>query len=116
MKNVLFVLNFNNSFEGNFMRSILALSEQVENDGGKAVFLIPQNSRQTDWAANLTSRGSEVYDFVDGLPAIFKNTKTIKKIIEEHGGSIRAESEPGTGTKMIFSLRKIDSVEKKGEA
>lgn len=88
MKNVLFVLNFNNSFEGNFMRSILALREQVENDGGKAVFLIPQNSRQTDWAANLTSRGSEVYDFVDGLPAIFKNTKTIKKIIEEHNISI----------------------------
>jgi len=34
-----------------------------------------------------------------------------KKIIEEHGGSIRAESELGVGTKMVFSLKKIDIVE-----
>ena len=35
-----------------------------------------------------------------------------KKIIEEHGGSIRAESEPGVGTKLIFSLKKIEFAEK----
>lgn len=38
-----------------------------------------------------------------------------KKIIEEHGGSIRVASELGVGTKMIFSLRKIELQEKKGE-
>ena len=37
-----------------------------------------------------------------------------KKIIEEHGGSIRAESTEGVGTKMIFTLKKIDVQEKKG--
>ncbi len=37
-----------------------------------------------------------------------------KKIIEEHGGSIRAESEVGVGTKLIFTLRKIEKTEKKG--
>jgi len=35
-----------------------------------------------------------------------------KKIIEEHGGSIWAESELGVGTRMIFSLKKIESIEK----
>ena len=35
-----------------------------------------------------------------------------KKIIEEHGGHIRAVSEVGTGTKMIFSLKKIGNAEK----
>ena len=35
-----------------------------------------------------------------------------KKIMEEHGGSIRAESEYGVGTKLIFSLKKIESAEK----
>lgn len=35
-----------------------------------------------------------------------------KKIIEEHGGTIRAESEPGMGTTIIFSLKKIESTEK----
>lgn len=30
-----------------------------------------------------------------------------KKIIEEHGGSIRAESELNVGTKIIFSLKKV---------
>lgn len=37
-----------------------------------------------------------------------------KKIIEEHGGSIGAESEEGVGTKIIFSLKKIEVTEKKG--
>lgn len=38
-----------------------------------------------------------------------------KKIIEEHGGSIRATSEVGVGTRMMFSLKKIDVTEKKGD-
>ena len=38
-----------------------------------------------------------------------------KKIIEEHGGSIRAESELDIGTKMIFSLKKIEVADKKGD-
>lgn len=37
-----------------------------------------------------------------------------KKIIEEHGGSIRAESSVDVGTKIIFTLKKIESAEKKG--
>ncbi len=36
-----------------------------------------------------------------------------KKIIEDHGGSIRAESEAGKGTRMIFSLKKIENAEKR---
>lgn len=38
-----------------------------------------------------------------------------KRIIEEHGGTIRAESEAGVGTKIIFTLRKIEVAEQKGE-
>ena len=38
-----------------------------------------------------------------------------KKIIEEHGGTITAESELGKGTKIIFSLKKTETAEKKGE-
>lgn len=34
----------------------------------------------------------------------------VKKIIEEHGGSIRAESTEGVGTKIIFTLKKIEAV------
>ncbi len=36
-----------------------------------------------------------------------------KKIIEDHGGSIRVESKVGVGTNMIFSLKKIEVAEKK---
>ncbi|MBQ8783953.1 MAG: glycosyltransferase family 4 protein [Clostridia bacterium] len=84
MKNVLFVLNFSNSFEGSFMRSILALSEQIENDNGKVVFLIPHSSKQTDWATHLAESGAVVYDFVDGAKGIIKNTKTVKEIIAKY--------------------------------
>jgi len=38
-----------------------------------------------------------------------------KKIIEEHGGYITAESEQGVGTKITFSLKKTDYAEMKGE-
>ena len=38
-----------------------------------------------------------------------------KKIIEEHGGNITAESAQGKGTKIIFSLKKTEASEKKGE-
>lgn len=37
-----------------------------------------------------------------------------KKIIEEHGGSIWAESEVGVGTKIIFTLKKIEYSDRKG--
>ena len=37
-----------------------------------------------------------------------------KKIIEEHGGYISAESEPGEGTRIIFTLKKVETTEKKG--
>ena len=37
-----------------------------------------------------------------------------KKIIEEHGGSIWAESKVGMGTKMLFTLKKIEAADKKG--
>lgn len=84
MKNVLFVLNFNNSFEGSFMRSILALSEQIEINGGKVVYLIPQNSQQTNWANHLVESGACVHYFIEGKKGIIKNTQTIKKLIAEH--------------------------------
>lgn len=37
-----------------------------------------------------------------------------KRIIEEHGGSIRAESKEGEGTTFSFTLKKIEWTEKKG--
>ena len=37
-----------------------------------------------------------------------------KRIIEEHGGSIRAESIEGEGTTISFTLKKVEVSEKKG--
>ncbi len=39
----------------------------------------------------------------------------VKKIIEGHGGTIYAESKEKEGTKIIFTLKKIDPIAKKGE-
>ena len=39
----------------------------------------------------------------------------VKKIIEGHGGTIYAESKENEGTKIIFTLKKIDLCAKKGE-
>ncbi len=39
----------------------------------------------------------------------------VKKIIEGHGGSIYAESKENEGTKIIFTLRKIEPIGKKGD-
>jgi hypothetical protein len=37
-----------------------------------------------------------------------------RRIIEEHGGSIRAESTEGEGTTISFTLKKVEASEKKG--
>ncbi len=84
MKNVLFILNFNNSFEGSFIRSILALSEQIENDNGKVVFLIPETSKHTDWAAHLSQSGAVVSHFSESKTGLIKNTRIIKEIIKKY--------------------------------
>ena len=39
----------------------------------------------------------------------------MKKIIEGHGGTIYAESKEKEGTKIVFTLRKIEPIGKKGE-
>lgn len=39
----------------------------------------------------------------------------VKKIIEGHGGTIYAESKEKEGTKIVFTLRKIEPIGKKGE-
>ncbi len=84
MKNVLFILNFNNSFEGSFMRSIIALSEQIKNDDGSVAYLIPEDSIHSDWAKNLKDTGENVYLFKESFTSIFKNAKIIKEIIQRH--------------------------------
>ena len=37
----------------------------------------------------------------------------VKKIVEDHGGDIRAESVEGEGTTISFTLKKIDAAEKR---
>ncbi len=84
MKNILMILNFKNSFEGSFMRSISALSEQLIADGAKIVYLIPEKSKNSAWAKGLTSDGSSVYHFKKGLVNTLLTAKLIKKIIAKH--------------------------------
>ncbi len=84
MDNILFVLNFNNSFEGSFMRSILTLSEQVKNDGGNVVYLFPEESRSNSWVQNLTDANVPVFFFKEGKAGIIRNIKTIKEIINQY--------------------------------
>lgn len=83
MENILFILNFNNSFEGSFMRSIIALSEQLKNNSCQVVCMIPESAASGDWTGSLTDSGAEIRTFKDGLLNIFSNASKIKKIIKE---------------------------------
>lgn len=88
MSNVLFVLNFTNSFEGSFMRSIKALSEEIQRDDGKAVMLLPEQAKNNQWVQELIAQGENVFFFSDSVLSIFKNTKLIKKIVKDFDISI----------------------------
>ncbi len=84
MDNILMILNFKNSFEGSFMRSISALSEQLIADGAKIVYLIPEKSKNSEWAKSLTGDGSSVYHFKKGLLNTLPTAGLIKKIISKY--------------------------------
>ena len=88
MYNVLLVLNFSNSFEGSFIRSVKALSEEIEKDSGKVVYLLPEESKGTDWVGDLDGASSPVFYFKNSLAGLYQNTKKIKKIIKEYNINI----------------------------
>ena len=82
MYNVLFVLNFSNSFEGSFIRSVKALSDEIENDSGNVVYLLPDESKDAEWISDLNSKKSPVYYFKNSLTGLYGNTKKISEIIK----------------------------------
>ena len=77
MYNVLLVLNFSNSFEGSFIRSVKALSDEIEKDSGKVVYLLPEESKGTDWVGDLDGASSPVFYFKNSLAGL--NKKKSKK-------------------------------------
>lgn len=84
MKNILFVLNFKNTYEGSFIRSINALGEELQRSGIKAIYLLPKACSEFDWAKKLSENGMTVYYFKPGITTILKNKRLIKRIIKEH--------------------------------
>ncbi len=84
MENVLFVLNFNNSFEGSFIRAITALSEQLKNDGCDVICMIPKSTASSDWTRSLSDSGVKIFTFEEGIFGIAKNIAVIKKIIKDY--------------------------------
>ena len=84
MRNVLFIMKFSSPFEGSFIRSMSTLAEELMNNDCKGVFLLPDESRKTDWAEKLAKSGSEVYYFNPSFFSIAKNIFLIKKIIKTH--------------------------------
>lgn len=84
MKNVLFILNFESSFEGSFIRSINALSDELQHSGSKAVYLLAEGCKNSAWAKKLVSDGNPVYFFRLSVGAIFKNAGIIRKIIKDY--------------------------------
>lgn len=84
MPNILFVLNFASSFEGSFIRSIKALGDEVERNGGKAVYMFEQGVKNTPWMQKFIEDGTSVYFFKDKVSSILPNTFAIKKIIKKY--------------------------------
>lgn len=82
MKNVLFVMNFKNTYEGSFIRSVIALGEELQRNGGKAVYLIPEACRNYEWTPKLSANGMKVYYFNPSLKSVIKNTLLIKRLIK----------------------------------
>ena len=83
MKNVLFVMNFKSTYEGSFIRSMIALGEELQRDGSKAVYFIPEACRDFDWVRKLSTGGMRVYFFNPSLKAVIKNVILIKRLIKD---------------------------------
>lgn len=83
MKNVLFILNFNNTYEGSFIRSMIALGEEIQRNGSKAIYLLPDKCRDFEWVRKLSTNGMRVYFFDPSLKSVIKNALLIKRLIKE---------------------------------
>ncbi len=66
------------------MRSILTLSEQIKNDGGKVVYLLPDDSKSNSWTQALKDIGDAVFFCKNSISGAIKNSKLIKKIIKDY--------------------------------
>ena len=82
MRNVLFVVNYKGASEGSFMRALTALGEEIEREGNKEVYLLPNKCKKYDWAKKLVAGGDSVYYFSDSISGFLKTVRTIKKIIK----------------------------------
>ncbi len=76
-------MNFNSTYEGSFIRSMLALGEELQRNGGKTVFLMPEACRAFDWTHKLSAAGMRVCYFSPDIKSVIKNIILIKKLIDD---------------------------------
>ena len=88
----------------------MILSAQVGREAGQVEFWVEDEGEGI--AADKIGRIFERFFRVDSARAREKGGGTglglsiVKHLVQLHGGGVRAESESGKGTKIIFALRK----------
>ncbi|MBQ8783075.1 MAG: glycosyltransferase family 4 protein [Clostridia bacterium] len=82
--NVLHICNFSAAYKGNFIKSLLALENQLLNKGIHQVYLFPARARRTDaqkWIEELKKEGHIIYIQETSFK---ENLKLFQKIKKEH--------------------------------
>ncbi len=89
---------------------------QATDAGGELIVRLSAGAGRASLEVIDTGRGIAKED-LDKLFQVYYSTKkggtglglpTTRRIVREHGGSIRAESQPGTGTRFVISLPLIE--------
>lgn len=79
--NILFIMNYAPAYSGNFMSSIWALEERINQDKGKCVFVYPEAASRMDWVKKMQHDGELVF-FKNGR--LFHDYKLFKSLVGDY--------------------------------
>ena len=79
--NVLQIADFNAPYPGNFIASLEALQNEIEQNYGEMCYLFPDKTKKQKWIKELINKNYDIYFYTDN---IYKNYFLINTIIKKH--------------------------------
>lgn len=86
-KVVVQICNYSSPYSGNFITSLIELSNQLKNHSLRQVLILPLKAKDKPWISRLHENKIKIY-FISEQNSVMKNAKEIAKIVNQENGQI----------------------------